>query len=197
MALTLLAAKTTPISADQAAKALSAAYKSVVGRKPSFNILKLLVGQWASETGNGKSIYNYNFGNTMPTGSDKFYQVLHASEVIDGVNTPMDEKFAAYKTITDGAQAYIKVLKSRAHWWKGLQSGNIDDFITGLTTSPKYFTASPASYKKLLTDRVSAYSQYAKKYSSNILLTIVESVFGIGLGTAALYAFHKRHRHGA
>lgn len=194
--LTELPATRTKLSVTEATKWLAQGYKAVVGKLPSKSILALLVGQWGIETGQGGSMYNYNFGNSMPEPWDKYYQNLHASEVIDGVNTPMVEKFAAYKTPLEGAISHIKVLKSRAHWWNGLQSGNLDKFIDGLKTKPVYFTGNAATYKAGSLKIATAANDIIKKYSSNIFVSILEVAFGLGLGYTAIQLY-KRHHHGA
>lgn len=193
MALTELPATHTVMTADDAAKYLAAAYKKVAGKAANFNIMKLLIGQWAGETGNGASMFNYNFGNTMPVETDKYYQILHASEIIDGQEVKLDEKFAAYKTPAEGALAYINVLKSRPHWWNGLQSGTVDGFINGLTTAPKYFTASADLYKKLLISRINAYLPAAKKYASTWWGTTLQVLVGLGLGGTGIYYYGKKY----
>lgn len=190
--LTELPATKTKLTVDEVAKYLAQGYKAVTGKLPSSAILGLLVGQWGIETGSGASMYNYNFGNSMPMPWDNYYQILHASEVINGVNTPMDEKFAAYKTPLDGAISHIKVLQSRKHWWDGLQSGNIDSFITGLKTAPVYFTGNAVTYKAGSEKLMNQYMSTIKKYSSNLFVTIFEAIVGISLGVVGLH-YYKRH----
>jgi hypothetical protein len=178
----------TPLSADQAAKALSDGYKKVVGRKPSKSILDLLISQTALETGNWKSLHNYNFGNAKATSSDQFVQYYGCSEVFNGVEEFFSAGdphcvFAAHKTAADGAAHYINVLKSRAHWWTGLQSGTVPKFIAGLTTVPAYFTADAGQYGNTLSKLTAQYAPLAKKYSGSTFLQVLG---GIALGAGAL-----------
>ncbi len=181
----------TPIDPDSAAKAMAAAYKYVVGSKPSRAILGLMMGQWALETGNGKSVHNYNFGNKKASGGDD-YQFFRCSEVVNGVEVFYDPphptcKFAAYPNAEAGAVAHIQLLKKRPHWWKGLQSGTIKGFIDGLTTAPAYFTASRSLYERVLGERMANYADVTKKYAASpVLQVIVGSVVAVGAlwGTA-------------
>lgn len=191
MALIELPANRTVMTADDAAKYLAQAYRKVAGKGANYSILSLLVGQWASENANGNAMFNYNFGNTMPTGSTKYFHWLNASEIIDGVDTPMRERFAAYKSPIEGAEAFIKVLKSRAHWWNGLQSGNPQGFVDGLKTSPSYFTADKNAYLKLLISRMTAYTSSAKKYASTFWGTFGQVLLGTALATGGLYYTKK------
>lgn len=193
MSLIELPANRTVLSADTAAKYLASAYKAVAGKAATKAIMKLLIGQWAGETGNGNSMYNYNFGNTMPTGNDTHFHYLNASEIIDGKEVKMRSKFAAYASPKEGAEAFIKVLKSRKHWWDGLQSGTVEGFIKGLTTAPKYFTAFPDVYTNLLVSRIEAYGDIAVKYAGSIWGTIIQVVFGMGIAGSGLYYYGKKH----
>jgi hypothetical protein len=183
----ILPDKLTPLTPDEAAKAISDGYKSVVGHKPSKKILLLLLGQTALETGNWKSIHNYNFGNAKATSSDLFAQYFACGEVEHGVEVhyPAGDPhciFAAHQTAADGAAHYIRVLRNRDHWWKGLNTGTVPGFIRGLTTTPVYFTANPITYASVLSDRASRYTEQAKRYSSS---TILQILGGIAVGALA------------
>jgi hypothetical protein len=188
--------KLTPLTPEQAAKALADGYKLVTGHLPSKRILSLLIGQTALETGNWKSLHNYNFGNAKASGSDPFYQFFRCSEIENGVEVFYDPphptcKFTAHPTAAEGAAHYIRVLQKRAHWWKGLQTGTVQGFIEGLTTAPKYFTASPSLYLKVLTDRAATYSSLAKKYGSSFFGTLLGTMFFGALGYVAYRRIRK------
>ena len=58
----LVAPVRTRLDGTQAADALRAAWTKVTGQPPSENTVAILTAQWAHETGNGGSMYNYNFG---------------------------------------------------------------------------------------------------------------------------------------
>lgn len=171
--------KMTPMTAEQASKAISDGYLLVTGKRPNAIILGLLIGQTALETGNWNSIHNFNFGNKKWSSQDKNWQFFRCSEVVDGVETFYDPphpacKFAAYGSAAEGAAAYIRLLQSRPHWWNGLQSGTVDGFIAGLTTRPAYFTANPTQYRNVLAERMSHYTALATKYAG--------AAMGIGVG---------------
>lgn len=166
--------KVTPLSPEDAAKAIADGYKLVTGKKPTKTVLGLLLGQTALETGNWKSLHNYNFGNAKATSSDPFHQFFRCSEIINGQEVFFDPphsacKFAAHQSAAEGAAHYIRVLQHRPHWWNGLLSGTPDGFIEGLTTAPKYFTANPTLYYNVLVDRANRYADLARKYGGGIL----------------------------
>ena len=183
----------TPLSAEDAAKALSEGYAKVVGHKPSKKILMLLVGQTALETGNWQSLHNYNFGNAKATASDPYIQYFGCSEVLNGVEQHFAAGdphcvFAAHKTAADGAAHYINVLKNRSHWWEGLQSGSPQKFIAGLTTKPAYFTADPTLYLDILTNRAAKYTPVIKKYAAS---TVLQVLGGLAVGAVAILGYHE------
>lgn len=181
--------KITPLLPEETASALSLGYKKVVGKTPSAAILKLLLGQWAFETGNGKSIHNYNYGNKKATGNDD-YQYFRCSEIVNGQTVFYDPphpacRFAAYRTSTEGAEAFIRLLQKRPNWWNGLHTGTVSGFVSGLSAQPyAYFTDNPTIYAKGLEARAAMYADLAKKYGGSVLW---QTVAGIGI-SAILYA---------
>jgi peptidoglycan hydrolase-like protein with peptidoglycan-binding domain len=187
--------KLTPLTAAQAAHALSDGYLLVTGKRPSAVILALLLGQSALETGNWNSIHNYNFGNKKATSGDHNWQFFRCSEIVNGVEVFYDPpapecRFAAYGSAAEGAAAFIRLLQSRPHWWNGLQSGTVDGFIQGLTTAPKYFTADPTKYRNTLNGTVSKYTALASQYAATaagILTSVLLAFIGIGA-----YIFRKK-----
>lgn len=189
---TLLPDKLTPMTADQVASAMSSAFKMYTGKKPSPAVLNLMLAQWALETGNGKSIHNYNLGNAKRSSADKYYQFFRCSEIINGQEVFFDPPspqcaFAAFKTPAEGALAYIKVLAKKPHWWAGLLSGNVNTFNSALSTAPKYYTASPSLYLSALQNRAAYYTSAAKKYGSTFGNQLASAVVGISLGLLGLY----------
>jgi len=188
--------KSTPMSAEQAVKAISDGYLIVTGKRPSAITLALLAGQSALETGNwGSGIHNYNFGNKKWSSGDRNWQFFRCSEIINGKEVFFDPpdpacKFAAYGNAADGAAAYIRVLQSRPHWWSGLQSGTVDGFIAGLTTAPKYFTANPTQYRNVLADRMKNYTALATQYAGTAA-TIGKVIATIAVGVLGFYFFKR------
>lgn len=178
--------KLTPLTPEEAVKAIADGYKQVTGRKPSKKVLALLIGQTALETGNWTMMHNYNFGNMKLGKADSFFQVYRVGD------DPTDPgaKYAAFQNAADGAAAYIAIFKrpDRQHWWDGLQSGNIDAFIKGLTTAPVYFTADASHYTGVLANRLAKYQDLANKYGAS---TVLQIATGIVLGVAALASIHE------
>ena len=193
----------TPMTADDAAAALAEGYRRVVGVLPTQQVLGLLLGQTALETGNWQSIHNFNFGNEKSTSSDPYYQNFRCSEIIDGTEQFFDPpdthcQFAAHLTAADGAEHYMRVLQERPNWWNGLNTGTVDGFITGLTIQPyAYFTANPDLYATGLADRMANYASQAAEYSAQatqyasdnpgVAIGTVIGVFALTFGSWFLY----------
>jgi peptidoglycan hydrolase-like protein with peptidoglycan-binding domain len=181
----VLPSKNTPLSPEDAAKALNAGYKKVTGKIPTPETLSLLMGQTALETGNWQKMPNFNFGGVKAQSSDPYVQVFKTEEVINGVKQLLDLKFAAYTSAVEGAAGYVRVLLSRPHWAAGLNSGDAAAFVKGLSTAPAYFTADPMQYLAGLQSRVSAYLATAEKYAVPIGIGVGGILLAGGVGVAA------------
>lgn len=170
---TLLSDKSTPMTPDDVAKAIASGYKQVTGQSPTPQVLALMLAQSSFETGGwGKGIHNYNFGNAKATGSDKYYQVFHASEVVNGQTQFSDMKFAAFTNPADAGAHYVRLLKNRPNWWNGLQTGTPEGFIQGLKTQPEYFTGPADTYLKAVKANTSKYMALANQYSGYVASAI-------------------------
>ena len=81
--------KLTPLTRDEATRALLTAYKQLTGALPSTAVLALLVAQSAFETGHWKSLHHYNFGNAKAGLSYPLITQFRCSEVdAQGVDLP-------------------------------------------------------------------------------------------------------------
>lgn len=145
---------------SEAVDALQDAYMNVQGNPPSPGVLALMAAQADVETG-GFNLPNNNWGGVKEPNpanpyfwSDTKERDPKTGELV--VHHPPDPvtRFASRPTPAAGAQHYVEVLKSRAHWWDGLHSENLEDFVNALATAPKYFTADPASYADVMRARL-------------------------------------------
>jgi hypothetical protein len=149
--------KLTPLTRDEAARALSAAYQRLTGSLPRPGVLALLLAQSALETGNWQKIHNFNFGNAKAALNYPLIVQFRCSELdAQGVELFFDPpdphcNFRAYNDAASGALDYLKVLHSRPTWWQGLHTENPSSFVDALATPPKYFTANPDRYKRTVT----------------------------------------------
>lgn len=187
----VLPANNTPLSPQDAAKALSQGYQKITGSVPSKDVLSLMMGQTALETGNWQKMPNYNFGGTKAQASDPYVQTFKTQEVIGGVTQTLDQTFGAYTSAAEGAAAYVRTVLSRPNWAQGLHSGTPEGFVTGLTTPPVYFTASPSSYLSGLKDRTRAYLALAEQYAVPISTGLAMVWLAFGAAGLGVYALHR------
>ncbi|MEO8903568.1 MAG: hypothetical protein ABI627_18770 [Polyangiaceae bacterium] len=143
----------TPLTAQDATRALYDAYARVTGGPPSARILALLLAQSAFETGRWQKLHNFNFGNIKASLDYPLITQFRCSEVEQGVEQFFDPpdphcNFRAYTNAADGAVDHVKVLQSRPHWWNGLQTEDPGAFVDALASAPKYFTGNPGVYKR-------------------------------------------------
>lgn len=168
--MVLVPNKLTPLTRAQALNALAKAFLAVTGANPSPEVLSLLVAQTALETGEWKSLHNFNWGNIKAAHDYPLQTTFGCWEMVDGkrVDYPANDPhcmFRAYPDAASGVVDYIKTLKSRANWWNGLQTGTPEGFNAGLSTVPKYYTADPTAYLKLLKTEFEESLPLAKSYS--------------------------------
>lgn len=159
--------KLTPLTREEAARALTAAYQQLTGAQPAAGVLALLLAQSALETGNWQKIHNFNFGNAKATADYPLIVQFHCSEVdehgVEHFFDPPDPhcNFRAYNDAASGALDYLKVLHSRPTWWQGLHTQDPSRFVDALATPPKYFTADPNKYKGTVTALFQAFRPLA------------------------------------
>lgn len=191
----------TPMDAKSMADALAGGYKLITGKAPTKDVLGLMLGQVALETGNfGHGVHQFNFGNKKYSGGDPHWQYFRCSEIVNGKEVFYDPphpacKFAAYDNPAQAGAAYVHTLKSRQHWWDGLQTGTAQGFITGLTIAPKYFTANPSLYLKGVQDRMMNYEslaeEFAKKYATPIAVASGGGLLLLGLTALGIFLFRR------
>jgi hypothetical protein len=146
--------KLTPLTREEATRALLTAYKQLTGTLPSTAVLALLVAQSAFETGHWKSLHHFNFGNAKAGPGYPLITQFRCSEVdAQGVEHFYDPphpqcNFRAYPDAAAGALDYLKVLRNRPHWWSGLHTADPAAFVDALATAPKYFTGNVGIYKR-------------------------------------------------
>jgi hypothetical protein len=141
-----VALQRTPLSAGQARDALAAAWKDRYGTPPDEPTLKLLVAQWAHETGNGASMYNYNFGGIKGTGPTGLTAVARTTEGYGASERSIRDHFRAYHDATEGARDYLDLLSSR--FPEALEQARTGDPVAFVEALHRrgYFTGSKEAY---------------------------------------------------
>lgn len=147
----------TPATPEQVYQAMAAAWPSIVGAAPSEDSLLVLLAQWDLETGGGKSMIQWNIGNFKASpASGHLWCEYMTTEVIGGITEHLMQSFAAYTSLADGMQAYLKAMHTRfSSAWSYVVDGDLDGFAQALKDEG-YYTASEASYAAGLRARYDA-----------------------------------------
>ena len=141
----------TRLDGTQAADALRAAFTNVTGQPPSEHTVAILTAQWAHETGNGASMYNYNFGGIKGMGPSGLSVSQRTKEGFGATEHTITDRFRAYRTAEEGATDYVKLLTQRfPEAIKAAQNGDPAGFVTGLKQRG-YFTGDASVYTRSVT----------------------------------------------
>lgn len=141
----------TPLSGTQASAALRQAYVRVTGEEPSQGTLAILTSHWALETGQGQSMYNYNFAGIKGKGPEGMTAVMNTREGYGANTTHIRDGFRAYSSAEDGAADYISLLQRR--YGSALEAAKNEQpgqFVEALKARG-YFTGDPELYAKGVT----------------------------------------------
>ncbi len=141
----------TALSGTQASEALKRAYARVTGEEPSRGTLAILTSHWALETGQGQSMYNYNFAGIKGRGPEGMTAVMNTREGYGANTTHIRDGFRAYSSAEDGAVDYISLLQRRyGSALEAAKSEQPDQFVEALKERG-YFTGDPELYAKGVT----------------------------------------------
>jgi hypothetical protein len=150
----MLEAVKTPITPQDVARALRAAWLRLFETVPADQQVAVLMAQSALETGRWKSCWNYNLGNIK--GGSKWQgdtTQFRCNEVIGGVVQWFDPPhpqttFRAYPTLTDAASDYLWLLRRRfTGAWEYVLRGDPVGFSQALKAQ-RYYTAPEPPYTK-------------------------------------------------
>lgn len=138
----------TRLDGTQAADALRAAWTKVTGEAPSEKTVAVLTAQWAHETGNGGSMYNYNFGGIKGMGPGGLAVSQRTREGFGASEHSITDRFRAYRTAEEGATDYVKLITQRfPEAAQSAQNGDPTGFVAGLKQRG-YFTGDPVAYTR-------------------------------------------------
>jgi hypothetical protein len=141
----------TPLSGSQASAAIRSAYVEVMGQEPSEGTLAILTSHWALETGQGKSMYNYNFAGIKGRGPEGFSVVMKTREGYGDHAVQIRDGFRAYTSAEAGAKDYVSLLQRR--YGSALEAAANEDpgrFASELKARG-YYTGDPELYSKSVT----------------------------------------------
>jgi hypothetical protein len=144
--------KATPLSAKDYARALMKAWKNRLGIFPTKGQLGVLYAQYMAETG-GKHVYNHNIGNIkeIPNDGLPWMALRGVWEIVGGKRVELPKthpgsRFTAFETIEQGADWYLKKLRTRfAASWPYVEKADPDGFARALKRQG-YYTADENIY---------------------------------------------------
>jgi hypothetical protein len=137
----------TQVSIADMHHAMSNAWTESVGVEPTDISVLTLMAQWALETGNGASMYNYNIGNFKSAGNNGSpagsYFPLPTTENIGGVTQHVTANFASYDSLDAGVKAYLQAMHGHfGSAWPDVLTGDLDAFAQHLYDK-HYYTGIP------------------------------------------------------
>lgn len=147
----------TQLSPGQAQEALRAAWQNVMGEAPSDKTLALITAQWAHETGNGASMFNYNFAGIKGAGPSGLSVAQRTREGYGETERRIVDHFRAYRSAEEGATDYVQLLSKRfPDAVEGAKNGDPAAFVRGLKARG-YFTGHEGQYLSSVAHTASRY----------------------------------------
>lgn len=147
---TVVASRRTPMSSGAIRGALSEAHRRMHGRPMPPRMLDILSAHVAHETARGERMFNFNFGGIKGAGPTGLTARYGTTEVLEGESTKIVDGFRAYRSATEGAMDYLKLLEGRySSAVDEAQRGDVAGFSTALKRSG-YYTADVADYTRAM-----------------------------------------------
>ncbi len=136
----------TQLSENEAKRALSAAWTKQFGAAPRAETVAVLTAQWSHETGNGHSMFNYNFGGIKGTGPSGLTVNQRTREGYGEHERTIRDNFRAYRNAEEGASDYLSLLARKyPAAIEAADAGKPEDFVRELKKGG-YFTGSESAY---------------------------------------------------
>lgn len=164
----------TPLTRSGIVAELGDAYAAEFGVAPAPMQLAILGAHVGLETGNGKHLWNWNFGNIRGSYNGQTTSLEHATEIIDGREVSVPAGFRAYPTARDGARDFLRFLgvdttpnngrpnRYQAAWDAAL-AGDVTTYVRALKQAG-YFTADEGKYRRGVAALVESYLPIAMDY---------------------------------
>ena len=127
-----VASQRTTMTGQQAAGYMITAWQSIHnGQNPPPGALNCLLAQWAIETGNGQSMFNYNFGGIKAVGAGlrTSYNTTEG-DVVAGTATHGAAYFQAYGNADEGARHFVRMIT------QGQNRGVYAQYLSDLANNP-------------------------------------------------------------
>jgi hypothetical protein len=142
----------TPMTPQDATHHLSVAWEEVSGEPATIELISVLWGQWALETGRGRWMVDHNYAGLKGRAPGGGVANWWTWEETDKGARRVRARFRCYETATDGARDYVQLLWSRyPRAITAARRGDAVSFVLELdqggffTERPKHYVASVAS----------------------------------------------------
>lgn len=146
----------TRLSTDEARQALEHAWTARFGSPPSEETTAILTAQWAHETGDGASMFNYNFGGIKGSGPSGLSVAQRTREGYGASERTIIDRFRAYDSAEQGAADYLSLLDRKyAAALDSAHRGDAKGFVSGLHAGG-YFTGNKDAYTRSVSSRTEA-----------------------------------------
>lgn len=153
-------ASRTPLSGTQAAHAIRTAYTEIVGEPPSQGTLAILTSQWALETGQGKSMYNFNFAGIKGRGPEGMTTVMSTREGYGASVVQIKDGFRAYTSAEAGAKDYVALLQRKYGAALDAAKAEQPESFARELKAAGYYTGDPTLYAKGVTQLANRAMEY-------------------------------------
>jgi Muramidase (flagellum-specific) len=171
----------TEVSVSELVYSFARAWQSLLGRKPSKEQLAMFIAQNSLETGNRKSMYNYNIGNIIKGNTNFDYFLGNDTQA----GKPIIQKFRSYQTLDDGVLDYLKLLyRGYPQSFAAASGGDPKEYSHSLIADPKHQYYDPTVEKNYSSGMTARYNQYMKSPEFNQAYN--SAVGGVGEAPAIL-----------
>lgn len=156
-------AKRTPVTPAEMYAALANAWRRRFDAEPSRASLLVLLAQSGIETGDWRSMWNYNVGNVKRVKGQPWTMLAHVWEILDGKKVVFEPPhpqthFRAFADLEAGVAAYLDTMAGRfAKSWQEVIAGDPEGFARALKAQ-HYYTAPVDAYAKALAARFRAFN---------------------------------------
>jgi flagellum-specific peptidoglycan hydrolase FlgJ len=138
----------TPMSAEEATKTLALAFERATGEEATKEVVSVLWGQWALETGRGRWMVDYNYAGLKGRAPDGGSAPWSTWEETDDGPRRVRSRFRAYESADHGAYDYVKLLSRRyPSAFAAARRGDANTFIDQLDKGG-FFTERPEHYTR-------------------------------------------------
>jgi len=154
---TAVPARRTQLSTSEARQSLQEAWTERFGQPPPEETLAILTAQWSHETGEGKSMYNFNFAGIKGVGPSGLHVTQRTREGYGETEHVIRDSFRAYESAKEGALDYLSLLDRKYPGaLESARGGDVKGFVSELHAGG-YFTGDKRVYERSVSRNASRF----------------------------------------